>query len=114
MERHANPPRIPVDVGKPHWAYSASIYKPKVHCLVYRDEQLKVQLQIITPRNPTLLWRKPKEFFFIDGVERIFRSEDTLLKALGSSGADGTHPVSRSPLARMGYRLIEVGHSLIV
>ncbi len=111
MERRANPPRTARDDMRPHWVYSASIYRPKVHCLVYRDERLKVQMQIITPRNPTLLWRKPKEFYFIDGVEKAYRSEEKLIQALGEAGADGNRSAAHSALARMGYRLIEGGHS---
>jgi hypothetical protein len=81
---------------KPKWTYCASIYLPKKHCLLYRDEGLGVQLQVMTPANRVLFPLKEREYYFIDGVERTFRSEDELMRyhhLASPRGAPATHPL---------------------
>ena len=79
---------------KPKWTYCASLYLPKKHCLLYRDEGLGVQLQVMTRTDRVLFHPKEEEYYFIDGVERIFRSEDELMRyhhAASTRGALATH-----------------------
>ncbi len=69
-------------VFKPKWEYIASKYLPKSHVTVYRDDVLRVQMQIITKRSSHYNSEKAKFFYFIDEDERTYRSEDELLGAL--------------------------------
>ena len=66
----------------PKWKYAASVYLKRHHCLLYRDDQLGVQKQVITRRFSFLFHPREREYFFIDGVDDTFRNESTLLRAL--------------------------------
>ena len=70
---------------RPTWTYSSRVYQAKTLWTIYRDDSLGVQLQVVTKRD--WLFTRPKErcFFFIDGVERQYRSEDRMLRALNRS-----------------------------
>ena len=65
----------------PDWTFAASLYLPKHHCMLYRDDRLGVQLQVMT-KTRGLFRGSPSEFYFIDGVKRIFRKEEALVKHL--------------------------------
>lgn len=71
-----------VTVLAPQWKYASSIYLPRHHYVVYRDDAMGVQKQVITRRNTIFFTPKEREFYFIDGDQRTFRSEEQLLKAL--------------------------------
>lgn len=75
-----NEPRMPT--APPKWKYAASVYLKRHHCLLYRDEQLGVQKQVMTRRFSFLLHPREREYYFIDGVDDTFRNESTLLRAL--------------------------------
>ena len=80
---------------RPVWTYCTSVYLPKKHCTVYRDETLGVQLQVEVKREWTLIPPKERSYFFIDGNEKVFRSEDRLLRELERtqlSDAPPAHP----------------------
>lgn len=68
----------------PSWKYSSSVYLPKHHCVIYRDDALGVQKQVMTRRWTFLFQPREREFYFIDGDKRTFRSEDRLIAALRS------------------------------
>jgi hypothetical protein len=67
---------------QPNWTYQASMYLPKEHCMVYRDDTLGVQLQVMTRRRRFPWLSRVREFYFIDGVDRAFRSEKSMLEGL--------------------------------
>ena len=67
---------------KPAWDYCASIYLPKRHCAILRDDQLGVQMQLEIKRDWTFFTPKEHEYFFIDGVKRVYRSQKKLMNAL--------------------------------
>lgn len=68
----------------PQWKYAASIYLPRHHCLIFRDDELGVQKQVMTRRTAFALLAREREYYFIDGEKRTFRSEQKLLRALAS------------------------------
>ena len=65
----------------PNWEYAGSIYLPKWHCLVYRDEKLGVQREVYTRRYGATPRGKPKVSYFLTGVERRFKTEKQLMHA---------------------------------
>ncbi len=67
---------------KPKWEYVSSRYSDRSHTVMYRDEVLRVQMQIVTKRSDHYNPEKAKYFYFIDTERRVFRSEDELLNAL--------------------------------
>ena len=71
----------------PEWRFVASLYLPRQHCVVYRDDRLAVQLQVMKRRNWILLPPKEKEYYFIDGVKKVFRNESRLVAALEKRGS---------------------------
>jgi hypothetical protein len=66
----------------PEWIFVASVYLRKRHCLVYRDDDLAVQLQVIKKRRRVFSPPKEREFYFIDGERKIFRTEARLVAEL--------------------------------
>jgi hypothetical protein len=72
-------------VQKPAWSYCSSVYLPKKHCAIYRDDNLGVQMQVEVKRDWTFFPPKEKQFFFIDGVKTTFKSEEKLVSALAKS-----------------------------
>jgi hypothetical protein len=66
----------------PEWKYASSIYLPRHHCVIFRDEEMGLQKQVMTRRNTFLFPPRERNFYFIDGDRRTFRSEEHLLKAL--------------------------------
>jgi len=73
----------------PRWEYAGSIYLPKWHCLVYRDEQLGVQREEYTRRHGTTPRGKPKVFYFLTGVQGRFRTEKQLMRAWAKKSKEG-------------------------
>lgn len=60
---------------------------------LYRDEELKVQLEVITPRNQHGDWGTGKTFYFIDGDTREFLTEEALIEAYNEKFQfDGEQP----------------------
>ena len=76
------PPEPEADASTPSWKYASSVYLPKYHCVIYRDDSLGIQKQIMTRRSTLLFPAREREFFFIDGDKRTFRTEERLLAAL--------------------------------
>ncbi len=62
----------------PSWRYSSSMYLPRKHCTVYRDDDLGAQLQVMVGRDRSFLHRRGKYRYFVDGVDRVFKSEADL------------------------------------
>jgi len=75
-----NEPGMPT--APPKWKYAASVYLKRHHCLLYRDDQLGVQKQVMTRRFSFLIRAREREYFFIDGVDNTFHNESSLLRAL--------------------------------
>jgi hypothetical protein len=88
-----------MSITPPKWKYAASVYLKRHHCLLYRDDQLGVQKQVMTRRFSFLFHPREREYFFIDGVDDTFRNESTLLRALtrarnnriGRRNGNGSH-----------------------
>ena len=83
-------------IRKPAWSYCSSVYLPKKHCVIYRDDSLGVQLQVEVKRDWTFFPPKERQYFFIDGVERTFKSEEKLVRALGHSDFPSSYTLRRS------------------
>jgi hypothetical protein len=66
----------------PIWKYCSSIYRRNDHCTLYRDSNLGVQLQVMIRFHWSLLPRRERSYYFIDGVDRAFTSEEDLVQAL--------------------------------
>jgi hypothetical protein len=76
----------------PTWKYASSVYLAKYHCVIYRDDELGIQKQVVTRRWTLLFQPREREFYFIDGDKRTFRSEDRLMTALRTrKNADTNH-----------------------
>jgi len=67
---------------EPNWKFTASVYLRRHHCLLFRDENLGVQKQVMTRRNTFFFTPREREYFFIDGVTTVFHSEERMLRAL--------------------------------
>jgi hypothetical protein len=59
-----------------------SIYRHKDHCTLYRDNRLGAQLQVMIRRNWSLLPRRERSYYVIDGMDRVFISESDLVHGL--------------------------------
>jgi hypothetical protein len=75
-------PEPEAESSTPLWKYASSVYLPKHHCVIYRDDALGVQKQVMTRRSPLLFPARERVFFFIDGDKRTFRSQERLMAAL--------------------------------
>jgi len=71
----------------PHWEFRMHINGFKQHSLLHRDDKLKVQREIYTPvgKDGFTNSKKQKVYYFIDGDNREFRTEQELIKALVAS-----------------------------
>jgi hypothetical protein len=67
---------------KPSWTYNSRVYTQKALWTIYRDDALGVQLQVVTKRDRAFARAKDKCYFFIDGVDRKYRSEEQMIRAL--------------------------------
>jgi len=81
-------------MGKPEWKFFSSTYMPRKHYLIYRDDTLGIQMQVVTKRKWILFRGKEKTYFFIDGDKRTFRSEKRLLRAYSKMKGESTTPDS--------------------
>ena len=73
---------------RPKWEYVSSKYSDNTHAVVYRDNVLKAQMQIVTKRSNHYNPEKAKFFYFIDDDKRTFYSEEELLNALSQKFND--------------------------
>ena len=81
---------------EPQWKFTASVYLRRHHCLLYRDDNLGVQKQVLTRRKTFLFAPKERSYFFIDGVSTVFHSEERMLRALKrKAAARGSFSLSR-------------------
>lgn len=71
---------------KPNWRLRCHMSFTSKHSLLYRDDDLHVQMEIHTPyRNGVP--GKGKTYYFIDNDKREFRTEADLIAALESTEA---------------------------
>jgi hypothetical protein len=78
----------------PEWEFAGSVYLPKWHCLVYRDEKLGVQKEVHTRRYGATPRGKPKVSYYLTDVEGRFRTEKQLMRAWVRKSKKG-HPSTR-------------------
>lgn len=90
----------------PDWTFAASLYLPKHHCMLYRDDRLGLQLQVMT-KTRGLFRGSPAEYYFIDGVKRVFRNEETMIRHL----ARRLNRRARARAPRMGT-LKRIGYAM--
>jgi len=64
---------------RPQWKYVASIYLKRKHVLVFRDNEIQVQLQVFSRIHGDK--SKTDKLYFMDGGAVVFRSEDALIAA---------------------------------
>ncbi len=83
------------NIPVPQWKYAASIYLPRHHCLIFRDDALGVQKQVLTRRSSLPFFARERAYFFIDGKKNTFRSEEKLLRILSSLPRNGRNKVRR-------------------
>jgi len=69
---------------RPLWDYCSHFYVRNKRCAIYRDDGLGVQMQIVVKNDWTFIPPKEHAYFYIDGVKRVYRSEEKLLRALHS------------------------------
>lgn len=71
----------------PHWEFRMHINGFKQHSLLHRDDKLKIQREIYTPvdKDGFTNSKKQKVYYFIDGDDREFKTEQELIKALVAS-----------------------------
>jgi hypothetical protein len=79
---------------QPKWKYVASIYLKRKHILVFRDNDLGLQMQVVSrvsnPGSPS------RKLFFVDGDNRAYGSESELTRALAygpERASAGFHPL---------------------
>jgi len=88
----------------PKWVYESSHYRPRWHYLVYRDESLGVQMQIATRWRNGRFGNRHVTTYYLDGEDRVFRSEEKLMQVLEARRKRLPEPAarnSRSPLRKM-------------
>jgi hypothetical protein len=78
---------------RPSWRYCSGIYLPKHRWTIYRDDNLKVQLQIVVRRRGLRLSTREKRYYFIDGKPGVFRVEEKMLRTLQADRYRKTHPL---------------------
>jgi hypothetical protein len=89
------------NTATPKWKYMASIYYSMRQYVVFRDEALGLQRQLVLRRNPLFFQSCDREYFFIDGDNRSFRNERAMLRALRTCDPDRRRPLD--------WRVIETG-----
>jgi hypothetical protein len=65
-----------------HWAFTNQ------HVAAYRDDDLKVQMQVSTAKTLSGKFKEQVTTYHLDGDVRVFETEDELLDALMSSPAE--------------------------
>jgi len=65
---------------RPQWQYVFNTYLPRHHCVLYRDNTLGIQLQVMTKTSGWI--SRPKSYYFIDGVKGSFHTETKLIRRL--------------------------------
>ena len=82
-------------IAEPQWKFTASVYLKRHHCMLYRDEYLGVQKQIMTRRNGIFTTPKERVYFFIDGISEAFHSEERMLQKLWKITSEDSSSSSR-------------------
>ena len=67
---------------KPKWTMHMHLNMSNQHSLLLRDNKLGCQCEVYTKAKYGYIYGKGKTYYFIDGDEREFRTEDDLIKAL--------------------------------
>jgi hypothetical protein len=76
-----NEPVVTSKAVEPEWRFTASVYLRRHHCLLYRDDHLGIQKQVMTRRKPVFFLPSERSYYFVDGVSTVFRSEERMLRA---------------------------------
>lgn len=86
--------RCPRGQMKPLWKYCSNHYLPDGQCAVYRDDRLGVQLQVRTSDKAGVFTGRNRAYrFYIDGVDKAFSSEQSMLRALQKTRSARLHPL---------------------
>jgi len=79
---------------KPSWKYCFNEYLPDRQCTVYRDERLGVQLQVVSFERPGIFGTRDRTYrFYIDGIDKSFSTEESMLRTLQKTRFVRTHPL---------------------
>ena len=76
---------------RPSWDYCSHYYVHNKRCAIYRDDGLGVQMQVVVKNDWTFIPPKEHHYFYIDGIKKVYRSEDKLLHALQTRVAHHRH-----------------------
>jgi hypothetical protein len=79
---------------EPKWKYVASIYLKKKHALIFRDNGLAIQLQVISRTSSRS--GATRRLYFVDGNRTAFSTEADLLHAIEAGTlpqTPGLHPL---------------------
>ena len=91
-------------IPAPKWVYESSYYRPRWHYLVYRDDRLGVQMQCATRWRGGRLGKHHVTTYYLDGEDKVFRSEKKLMRAVEArmeAPSASAARDSRSPLRKM-------------
>jgi hypothetical protein len=76
----------------PEWEYAGSVYLPKWHYTAYRDDSLGVEMRVYTRRTWSHFLRNHKRFYFIDGIPRVYKTQEELFTALARQEPKELYP----------------------
>lgn len=66
----------------PKWRYSLGYVMETSYHRVFRDDELGVQMKVLTPRKDGAPDGLGELYYYIDGDGREFRTEDDMMQAL--------------------------------
>lgn len=90
---------------EPDWEYARSVYLPKWHFTAYRDDTLGVEMRVYTRRTWSPFRRNQKEYFFIDGNPKVYKTQEKMLVALAHKGQKHSPPRHASFRGRKAFAL---------
>ena len=64
-----------------NWQLKLSLSESKVHHLIYRDDELGTQMEIVTPKRKGKFGQQEK-YWFIDGNDTEYTTQEGFLAAL--------------------------------
>ena len=67
---------------KPKWGCVRGLFTDSRYHRVYRDDKLGIQMEVLRGRRNGMPIGKPRRYFYIDGDEKEYRSEEALLAAI--------------------------------
>ncbi len=80
----------------PEWEYAGSVYLPKWHYTAYRDDIMGVEMSLYTRKTWSPFRENHKEFSFIDGIPRVYKTQEKLFAALSHQQPKELYPPTRN------------------